>query len=162
VVSLSPQKEAPHLNLGNALVRRSLYAEAEREFRQVLAINPLDSRAINGLAAIFYRQERYDEALRLFLLLANEKPENPYYQNNLGAAYLAKGKLAEAEASLQAALRLLSGYAEAYSNLGMVYRRQGRLYEAAEAFSKALDFNPNHANARKNLSELELSGGEAQ
>lgn len=162
VVIKSPDKAMPHLNLGNALVRRGALAEAERAFNDVLSINSLDSRAINGLAVVFFRQERFEEASRLFRVLTEEKPNEPYFQNNLGVALMRQGKLAEAETCFQAALRLLPGFADAHSNLGLVFRGQGRLREAERAFSKALDLNPNHMDARKNLSELQVSDGEAQ
>lgn len=158
----SPQKVAPHLNLGNALVRRGALDAAAREFERALEINPLDSRVINSLAVIAFRQERYDEAIRLLQVLVEDKPDEPYFQNNLGALYMKKGALGKAEVHLRTAIQLRPDYAEAYNNLGLVCRGQDRLREAAAAFSKVLELNPNHTDARKNLSELQVSDGEAQ
>jgi Flp pilus assembly protein TadD len=158
----SPQKVAPYLNLGNAMVRRGALFEAQRWYERALEVNPLDIRVINGLAVIFFRQHRYDEAVRLFELLANEKPDEPYFQNNLGVAYLKKGELAKAERHFQVALRLRPSYADAHSNQGLVYREQQRLRESAESFRKALEINPDHPDARRNLGEIQFPASEAR
>jgi Flp pilus assembly protein TadD len=162
VVVLSPEKVAPHLNLGNALLRRDVLVEAEQEYRTVLAINPLDSRAINGIAAICFRQENFAEAQRLFQILVNEKPEEPHFQNNLGVAFLRQGAFSEAEKHFRTAINLLPGYADAYNNLGLLYREQGMLREATEAFSVALGYDSNHIAARKYLNEIQSRDGEVQ
>lgn len=154
----SPGKATPHVNLANELERRGAHVAAEREFREALKVNSLDSRAINGLAVIYFRQERYDEATRLFRILAEEKPNEPYFQNNLGVALMRQNRLDEAAERFQAAIRLLPGFADAYSNEGVVYRKLGLPRKAEDAFRKALALNPEHAGARLNLQELEALG----
>ena len=62
-----------------------------------------------------------------------------------------QGKLTEAVASYQQALRLKPGYAEAHSNLGVALLEQGKLTEAVACHQQALCLKPDIAEAHSNL-----------
>lgn len=154
VVAKSSNKAMPHVNLGNAFVRRNLLDHAEQEFKAALEVNPRDTRAINGLAVIYLRQKNYDEAIRLFGILASDKPNDAQFQSNLGAAYMEKGLLDEAIARFNSAIEVGPNFSDAYSNRGLAYKKKGALTEARKEFEKALELSPEHQDARKNLEEL--------
>lgn len=153
-VNKSPNKAMPHVNLGNAFVRRTLLDDAEKEFKSALEINQRDTRAINGLAVIYYNQKNYDEAIRLLEILASDKPNEAPFHNNLGVAYMEKGLLDEAIIKFNTALKVSPDYPEAYNNLGLAYKKKGLLKEARQEFEKALQLSPEHPNARRNLEEV--------
>ncbi len=156
VVWKSPDKAAPHINLGNAFVRRGVLERAEKEFKLALEINPRDTRAINGLAVIYLKQKNYDEAIRLFEILAKDKTNEPGFQSNLGVAYMEKGLLDEAIEKFNAALNIAPAFPDAHSNLGLAYKRKGMLKEAKEEFERALQLNPEHIDAKRNLNETHM------
>ena len=62
--------------------------------------------------------------------------------NRDGAAALAAGDLATAEARLSVALEYSPRFTEAWVNLGYVELRRGRLEQARKDFVKARDLNP--------------------
>ena len=150
----SPNKAMPHVNLGNAFVRRSLLDNAEKEFKLALKINPRDTRAINGLAVIYVKQKNYDEAIRLLEILASDKPDQAPFHNNLGVVYMEKGLLDEAIVRFNMAIKVAPDFPDAYNNLGLVYKKKGLLKEARQEFEKALQLSPEHPNARRNLEEV--------
>jgi tetratricopeptide (TPR) repeat protein len=68
-----------------------------------------------------------------------------------GAARLAAGDLAGAEAAFRIALDLRPNDAAAWHNLGVVLARQGNLPEAIAKFETALGYNPESADTHRNL-----------
>ena len=75
----------------------------------------------------------------------------PEAHHNLGIVLREQGKLEEAIASLQQALRLKPDYAEAHNNLGVVLKDQGKLEEAVASLQQALRLQPDYAEAHHNL-----------
>lgn len=150
----SPKKAMPHVNLGNALVRRNLLDYAEGEFKAALEVNPKDIRAINGLAVIYVKQKNYDEAIRLLEILTSDKPNEAPFHNNLGVVYMEKGLLDEAITIFNTAIKVAPDFPDAFNNLGLAYKKKGALKEALKQFEKALRLSPEHPNARRNLEEI--------
>ena len=79
--------------------------------------------------------------------------QNYVAHNNLGTAISSvHGRLAEAIANYQAALRIWPEYAEAHNNLGSAWAQMpGRLSDAIAEFEAALRANPALADAHFNL-----------
>jgi len=65
----------------------------------------------------------------------------------LGLAYAEQGRLDEAIAEYQAALRLNPAAPDVHYRLGLAYEEQGRLDEALAEFQSAIRTSPNHADA---------------
>ncbi|KAF0143613.1 MAG: hypothetical protein FD156_2515 [Nitrospirae bacterium] len=154
VVHKSPNKAMPHVNIGNAFVRRGMLELAEREFKLALNSNPRDTRAINGLAVIYLKQKNYDEAIRVFEILASDKPNEAPFQSNLGAAYMEKGLLDKAIEKFNTALKVAPDFPDAHNNLGLAYMKKGMLTKAKEEFEKTLQLNPEHIYTKRNLNEV--------
>ena len=66
-------------------------------------------------------------------------------------AFRQQGKLTEAVASYQQALRLKPDTAETHSNLGVALVEQGKLTEAVASYQQALRLKPDYAEAHCNL-----------
>jgi len=73
---------------------------------------------------------------------------------NLGNSLRKLGKLNEASASYQQALRLKPDHVQAQTNLGGILMEQGRLEEAAAHFQEALRVKPDCAEAFTNLGNV--------
>ncbi len=135
---------------GEALRLAPTYAKAH--FNMGLALRRAgDERAIAHLA----------EAVRL-------DPNHGDLRGGLAAAYNDRGlqlqrlgRVPEAIADHQEALRLRPDFAEAANNLGAALQRQGRLDEAAVAFGHAIKAAPQFADARFNFANFLMSQGRA-
>jgi tetratricopeptide (TPR) repeat protein len=70
---------------------------------------------------------------------------------DLGIDYAEKGKLNEAIAEYQEAIRLDPNYAKAHYNLGIAYHEQGKLDDAIAEYKEAIRIDPSMADAHINL-----------
>jgi len=81
----------------------------------------------------------------------NKRPNNPRGHNNLGLALGLAGRVGEAIAHYEQALRIKPDYAEAHNNLGVVLGGLGKLDGAIGHFRQALQVAPDYAEAHYNL-----------
>lgn len=128
----------PHNNLGSALARiPGKSAEAKAEFETALRIDPGYSEA----------QENLNKTKK------SETRDTADAEYNRGLE-LAKtpGKMTEAIAHFEAALRIDPNHAEAHNNLGFTLTSfPNRMPEALRHFEAAVRINPNYADAQYNL-----------
>jgi tetratricopeptide (TPR) repeat protein len=75
-------------------------------------------------------------------------------RNNLGADFVAQGRMTEAAGEFRRALELDPQYAAAQLNLAFAYDRLGRVEEAIAAYRRGLELDPNSAYAHNNLGVL--------
>jgi len=78
-------------------------------------------------------------------------PDNVVARNNLGLVMVYSGRVAEAMAEFQQAIKIQPDNAEAYNNLGSALANRGWMDEAVGAFEQALKLQPDYPQARENL-----------
>ncbi len=150
----SPEKAVPHINLGNAFIRRNALQYAEQEFKLALKVNSRDVRALNGLAVIYLKRRQFDEAIGVFKILASDKADDPHFHSNLGVVYMQKGLMDDAIKEFKTAISLDPNYPDAYFNLGLALKYKGMLREAKQEYELALQVYPGHREARNQLDEI--------
>ncbi|MEG4483666.1 tetratricopeptide repeat protein [Microcoleus sp. D2_18a_B4] len=74
--------------------------------------------------------------------------------NQQGETYLSQGKIEEAIASCEQALKIHPNFAPAYKTLGNALQAQGRMEEARHWYAKAIEIEPNFAEVYANLGSL--------
>jgi tetratricopeptide (TPR) repeat protein len=111
-IRLRPGNPKDLNNLGMALARQNRYDEAEARFREALQLDPVYPPALNNHASMLVELGRAPEALIEFR--AN------------GATLLGAGRLAEALASYEAALRLAPDDPQSKSGAEDLRRRLGK------------------------------------
>ncbi|PHX57425.1 glycosyl transferase family 2 [Tychonema bourrellyi FEM_GT703] len=74
--------------------------------------------------------------------------------NQQGETYLSQGKLEEAIASCEQALKIHPSFAPAYKTLGNALQAQGRMEEARHWYAKAIEIEPNFAEVYANLGSI--------
>ena len=84
-------------------------------------------------------------------LQVRNSPKDAAAHNRLALKYVQAGRIQDAQARLDEALRLAPGDAEAHSNLGTVLQMQGRLAEATPHLETARKLKPNDDRIRFNL-----------
>jgi Flp pilus assembly protein TadD len=126
-------------------------SEAERLYRDVLAVEPRNAPALHLLGALLHQSGRTDEAISLIHQAIAIEPRNPDYHYNLGSILQSAGRIPEAIAQLEKATALKSGYAEAYFELGNAHARAENWDQAAANFRRVLNARPADAASLNNL-----------
>ncbi len=161
VVSKSPEKARPHLNLGLALAVRDRTEEAIDHYLKSLDLNPNYVEAHNNLGMALKEQGRIDEAIAHYVKAIQLDPNFAEAHNNLGMAIKETGKINEAIQHYRRALQISPTDVEAHNNLGVALKEQGRLNEAIQHYRRALQINPMNVKAHNNLGNALSSEGKA-
>ena len=100
-------------------------SEAAEWFERVLELAPSDEAALVSLARIYFDQGRFDKADRLFTHATVIEPRSAAAWAGLGQTALAEGDHRRAVESLEQALAIDPGGAQAHYPLAMAYRQIG-------------------------------------
>jgi tetratricopeptide (TPR) repeat protein len=134
--------------------RQGRLTEAERIYRQILAIDPRHADSLHLLGTLAHQIGQDEMAVELIRKAIEINGMTASYHSNLGTVLQAQGKLDEAAACYRSALALKPDLAEAQMNLGAVLQAQGRLNEAEARFRRALALKPDLAEVHVNLGNI--------
>jgi tetratricopeptide (TPR) repeat protein len=109
-----------------------------------------------------YLQGNFDEALKSFDTMKTLQPEDPRLPAALGEVYLSMGRLNDALAQFELALKNDSKRSTNWSRVGFIHAQLGHVDEAQSALRKALALYPRDYNALEQLAELDLKRGEKE
>jgi tetratricopeptide (TPR) repeat protein len=126
-------------------------SDAERLYRQVLAIDSRHADSLNLLGVIAHQVGRHEVAIDLIRKAIAIDGSAAPYQFGLGNALRAAGRPDEALGAFAAAIRHRPDFAQAHSNLGTVLVELGRLDDAVGAFATAIRIDPTMVLAQANL-----------
>src|SRR5260221_10318628 len=105
----------------------------------------------------------YRSAVAIWTDTVLKVPDNANGRDNLGSSLLEAGRVPEAAAELEEALRLSPDNAIALDNLGIIAFQQGRSDEAMELFRRSLRAKPRHAWTHYNYGyALEQAGHDSE
>ncbi len=113
-------------------------AAAEGLYLNIIEHDPEHSDALHLLGVIVHQRKNNDEAEYLISRAIRILPDNPFYFNNLGTVFKAKGKLTEALRCYKKAIQLNCDYSEAYFNLAHTFHMLKKV-------KKAVDYYGQHA-----------------
>jgi tetratricopeptide (TPR) repeat protein len=124
---------------GSNFEREKRYAEAEVEFKKVLASDPEHASALNYLGYMLADQNmKLEEALGYIKRAVDLDPANGAYLDSLGWAYFRLGKFELAEDNLLKASQKINTDPTVQDHLGDLYQKTGRLKLAATHWERAL------------------------
>ena len=113
---------------GSTFEREKRYAEAEEQFKKVLASDPEHASALNYLGYMLADQnKKLDEALGYIKKAVDLDPANGAYLDSLGWAYFRLGKYELAEENLLKASQKINTDPTVHDHLGDLYQKTGRL-----------------------------------
>ena len=125
---------------GSTFEREKRFAEAEEQFKKVLASDPEHASALNYLGYMLADQNmKLEEALGYIKRAVDLDPANGAYLDSLGWAYFRLGKYELAEDSLLKASQKINTDPTVLDHLGDLYQRTGRLKLAATNWERALN-----------------------
>lgn len=165
---IDPEVASPWLQLARLSLAQKDNDEAEMRIRHALSVDPKLSAAHNLLGRVWLNRSHWHRAVNCFEKAVTLSPDNRYYWNNLGYAYLLKKDFSKAVIALEAAVEdgdedVSDVPAYIRNNLGLAYEGAGRLQDAIVEFKQALEKKPGYVNAKINLERnVRLAKAEAE
>jgi tetratricopeptide (TPR) repeat protein len=141
---LDIQPDDTEILYARALVAERLdrLEQAERDFRQVLSLDPDNARALNALGyTLADRTDRYEEALGYVEQAFAQTPDDPAVIDSMGWVLYRLGRLQEARDHLQKAYDMTKD-SEIAAHLGEVMWAMGDRDQAKELWQKARKTTP--------------------
>ena len=125
---------------GSTFEREKRYADAEVQFKKVLASDPQHASALNYLGYMLADQNmELDAALGYIKKAVDLDPANGAYLDSLGWAYFRLGKYDLAEENLLKASQKINSDPTVHDHLGDLYQKTGRLKMAVANWDRALN-----------------------
>lgn len=139
----APRHWSVYYTRGITHEREDRWEQAERDFRQALALNPDQPHVLNYLGySLVERGEHLEEALEMIERAVEGEPESGYIIDSLAWALFRLGRYDEALVPMERAVELLPRDAILNDHLGDVYWAVGRKLEARFQWRRALSFGP--------------------
>lgn len=146
-LKLEPRNAKAQDNLGLSYVGLNRVTEAIAAFQTAIdwqdGARKKDAGPYIDLGSLLMDQNRVEEALPVLLQAADAAPQQSKSHELLGKAYSLLGKLPEAQAELETAVRLSPQTAHLHFMLGQVYRRQGLTEKAKQEFDRMAQLTKN-------------------
>jgi tetratricopeptide (TPR) repeat protein len=137
--SKTDDKEYVWFLRGSTFEREKRYAEAEEQFKKVVASDPEHASALNYLGYMLADQNtKLEEAIGYIKRAVDLDPTNGAYLDSLGWAYFRLGKYELAEDNLLKASQKINTDPTVHDHLGDLYQKTGRLKLAATNWERAL------------------------
>ena len=138
------------------------FPEAEKLYRQILAVQPNNADCLTLLGVIAHQTGQHATAIELISKAIALDPNAARHHQHLGLALHGAGRFDDAIGAYRRALELNPNSAEAHSNLGQSLVKSGRAAEALVAFRQAVAINPNLPDAQNNLGSALAAGGKGE
>ena len=131
------------------------------ERRSLKVITGVAAAAVLAACAALSRvQVKYwKDSETLFRHALDVTRDNWLAHDGLGVAFEQAGRIPEAIAQYEQALRIKPDFVEAHNNLGYALVKSGRMPEAIRVFENALRIEPDYAEAHRNLGNIFLKEG---
>lgn len=134
-------KGTPHAEVQKAMVQRK-WPQALEQIDAYLLERPRDPQMRFWRARLLNELQQAEEAFAVYEELAQDYPEFPEVQNNLGVMYAARGNWVKAKLAFEQALRNNPNYAITHENMGDIL-----LHLAHQSFAKAAGLDPTAAKS---------------
>ncbi|OGR97327.1 MAG: hypothetical protein A2V88_01330 [Elusimicrobia bacterium RBG_16_66_12] len=158
VLSVKPEDRDARWQLAAILEKMDRIAEAETEFRRLLADKPDDAPALNYLGyALADRGLKLEEAESLARRALALEPGNAAYRDSLGWALFKLGRDAEAARELAAAARSSPDDESVWDHLGSARKALGREEAAWRAWRLSQSLGSTKAGAKADALQKGLS-----
>lgn len=147
------------LSLAIADYRAGALAAGEVKFRAFLRHRPTHVMALNILAIMCLRSERFDESIALIETALKSKPEDHQALANLALAKHKIGDLKGAIRHLEKSLSIVPKNINALNSLGSLHRDTGAINQAQRCYRGALAIDPEHVDSLLNSAIVERAQG---
>lgn len=156
-VSVTERNARAHNLLGAIYANSGRIELAETQFKAALASNPDTAEGLHiipNLGRVLMARGKPVEALPLLERARSMKPREAWIAHELGMAYFALNRNADALRSWQDAVRLEPDSTNTWFIMGIALAADGRIPEAREAFTQVLRIDPSRQDAAQALAKL--------
>ncbi len=157
-LAIQPACAECYFNIGFAYLQKKDEKQAEENWKKALEQKADHPETLNALATLYNNQKRFDEAAAISAKAAASAPAgNADAIYNQGIILWNAGKIPEAKAKFEEAVKASPGHADARFQLGMALINEGKLPEAAASFEEYLKLAPTGqfaAQAKAMLAQL--------
>jgi len=133
------------------MYRNRYYKDKISFWQNAVTTSPSFAFNHNNLGAMYYLEEKLDEAEKEYKIAIEINNKEPMAHNNLGIIYKNKEKFQEADEEYDKELSFNPYYFAAYANKAILYGKMGRDEDALNAWKKSLEINPRFAKALYNI-----------
>ncbi len=150
-----------HYVMGVSFLEEHNSTQALKQFLLAEKANPRDADIQAALGQSYQLKGAYRRAEKHYLRALELRPDDPQFENNLGALYLDMHRWDDAIHSFRkASTNLLFGHPEiALTGMGFAYFRKGDVAKAESSYRKAISLAPRYPLAHLRLGEVYLARG---
>ena len=143
-LAISPNCFDCHYNIGVAYMAKKDEKQAEAAWLKALEVKADYAEALNALSTLYNNQKRFDEASAMSAkgASAGGGAGNADAVFNQGIILWNQGKIAEAKAKFEEAIKANPNMPDAHYQLGMALLNEGKLTEAVASFETYLKIAP--------------------
>jgi tetratricopeptide (TPR) repeat protein len=156
----SQDRAEEHFNLGTVLARQLQFDLAEKEYKQVLTLEPNHLMAYFNLALLYQRENRTVEAEDEYQQVMQIFPQAALAYNNLGSIYEGRGDLSKAMELYQEASRLHPLLPDPLYNQGNLDVQEGKYPQGKEMLDSCIKVDPNYYKAYNGLGDYYYRSGD--
>lgn len=149
ILKLYPKSNDAHFQIGELDYMERRFAEADTEFKVLMAGN--DPRGLPGVIEAKAAQGQWNEAIQLAEDQVRQSPDRIDYRTELAIACYRAGRLAEAMEQFQKLIEKRPNSAELYVHLGEVKKSAGDIPGAIGSFQKASQLDPRNVSSHLDL-----------
>ncbi|MCK4431168.1 MAG: sulfatase-like hydrolase/transferase [Candidatus Aminicenantes bacterium] len=154
-LKIDPEYEAAIFSLAHAYKRLKKYDEAIAGYERLMQLDPRDYKPPMNLGDIYLEMKDIDKAVPFLQQAIDLEPERSSKAHNLlGAVYLEKKMLEQAELEIKKALEMRPRIPDAHYNLALLYEEKKEIDKAVEEYKKEIELHPAAYPAHFNLAKL--------
>ena len=142
---------AAAMTKGQRFLEADRHDLAERAFREAVAHDAENARALTLLAYSLYLQDRDREAAKVIRQALRLAPDYALPHMIHGRILMARGRNRDAEQAIQQALRLDPEDSRSFYSYGQLLYKTGHFEKAAKLLRRALELDPEDAEAHSLL-----------
>ena len=140
-ISIDGQLAEPHTSLGAVNDQLGQWAEAEREFKRAIELNPNYATASHWYSVFLRNTRRTNEAAPLITRAHELDPLSSVIHSEVAVIYLIQNNY---QAAIETCLKIIEldpAFSNAYQYLGLSYFKVGRNAEALTTLEKAVELS---------------------
>ncbi len=158
-VELDPKNPVLQLHLANALKLESLFSEAEKVLKKIIADHPDYIQAYHNLGTTYFDLGKLEDAIYYYQLAISKAPkyQDAYY--NLGLALLKNNNYVEAIKAFQDLLKLQPEHFAGRFHLACALLKDDKIEESLKEFLLIDASHPYHLETQINMATAFLKKG---